>query len=320
MFSSKRNATVVLGARLEMSVWIAPSAHLEARRIDTCDMLTPAGARWQVQGNDNEVKVTDEDGQAVDGVHGHVENGACVLGILSVRKEQLGNWLFSVTVAGAGARYGLVISTNNQVTDLRLPTAVLPLHYEVRLVSDLGYSGHNTRFDGWVKMFTEVAEDTSVLTFHMDEITPAGVPEVQKQQADGSIVNVTVSTVTFDFQRTFVHLELEEGWEVGASYIVRTEFYADISTSARRIAYGRNISYGFYSQICSETNGDPKRCWFTQGGPTFIRTVFPCMDEPSFKATFSLEVGRTEQYHVRSNTPLMDTVPLGVPYFLNNLK
>ena len=68
-------------------------------------------------------------------------------------------------------------------------------------------------------------------------------------------MNVTVSTVTFDFQRTFVHLELEEGWEVGARYFVRTEFYADISTSARRIAYGRNISYGFYSKICSETNG-----------------------------------------------------------------
>ena len=259
--------------------------------------------------------MTDEDGQAVDGVYGHVENGACVLGILSVREEQLGNWMFSVTVAGAGARYGVVISTNNLVTDLRLPTAVLPLHYEVRLVPDLEYPGPNTRFDGWVKMFTMVAEETSVLTFHMDEITPAGVPEVLKQQADGSIMNVTVSTVTFDFQRTFVHLELEEGWEVGASYIVRMEFYADIITSARKIAYGRNISSGFYSQICSDTNGDPKRCWFTHLQPTFIRSVFPCMDEPSFKATFSLEVGRTEQYHVRSNTPLVDTVPLGMPYF-----
>ena len=46
---------MVLGARLEMSVWIAPSAHLEAGRIDTCDMLTPAGARWHILGNDNEV-------------------------------------------------------------------------------------------------------------------------------------------------------------------------------------------------------------------------------------------------------------------------
>ena len=122
-----------------------------------------------------------------------------------------------------GFQYGLVITTAELVTDVRLPTAVLPLHYQVRLIPDFeATEGSRIRYDGNVEMFVEVVAETPIFTFHMDELTPDtewllqdDPPMVQKQEADGSILNVTVSRITFDFQRTFVHLELEEGWEVG---------------------------------------------------------------------------------------------------------
>ena len=41
-----------------------------------------------------------------------------------------------------------------------------------------------------------------------------------------------------------------------------------------------------------------------------MRNAFPCLDEPAMKATFSLEIGRTEEFHVRTNNPLLETVPL----------
>ena len=50
-------------------------------------------------------------------------------------------------------------------------------------------------------------------------------------------------------------------------------------------------------------------CWFTQFESTNARNAFPCLDEPSFKATFDVSVGRTEDYHARSNMPLINTVP-----------
>ena len=209
----------------------------------------------------------------VAGVTGSIDGHTAAISVEAATEEHLGNWIFYVVSDIDGFQYGLVITTDELVTDVRLPTAVLPLHYQVRLIPDFeATEGSNIRYDGNVEMFVEVVAETPIFTFHMDELTPDtewmqedDLPAmVQKQEADGSILNVTVSRVTFDFQRTFVHLELEEGWEVGARYAVRFFFYADITR-------GGFYTYGFYPQVCSETNGEDKMCWFTQGESTTIR-------------------------------------------------
>ena len=208
----------------------------------------------------------------VAGVTGSVDGHTANISVEAATEEHLGNWIFYVVSDIDRFQYGLVITTDELVTDVRLPTAVLPLHYQVRLIPDFeATEGSRIRYDGNVEMFVEVVAETPIFTFHMDELTPdtewllqEDPPMVQKQEADGSILNVTVSRITFDFQRTFVHLELEEGWEVGARYAVRFFFYADITR-------GGFYTYGFYPQVCSETNGEDKMCWFTQGESTTIR-------------------------------------------------
>ncbi|KAA0203955.1 hypothetical protein HAZT_HAZT004062 [Hyalella azteca] len=48
----------------------------------------------------------------------------------------------------------------------------------------------------------------------------------------------------------------------------------------------------------------------TQFQPTHARYMFPCLDEPSFKARFSLRVARPTNSTCISNTPLSVTAPL----------
>ena len=46
------------------------------------------------------------------------------------------------------------------------------------------------------------------------------------------------------------------------------ELVLEFSSNQSRGSY---YTYGFYPQVCSETNGEDKMCWFTQGESTTIR-------------------------------------------------
>ena len=45
------------------------------------------------------------------------------------------------------------------------------------------------------------------------------------------------------------------------------------------------------------------RIWVTQMEAVHARQMFPCLDEPRYKATFQLHVARTENFTALSNTP-----------------
>lgn len=42
------------------------------------------------------------------------------------------------------------------------------------------------------------------------------------------------------------------------------------------------------------------------------RQAFPCFDEPGFRSTFNVTIGRAEGYHSLANAPLKETVPMWV--------
>jgi len=263
-----------------------------------CMVITPSGQTLTVADG----SVSDDAGNAVEGVIGSEDVNACGVTVTSAVEEQLGDWYF--VYSQEEVIYKMIITTASVVSDIRLPETFSPTHYNVRLVPDLEYEGSNIKFDGEVTMYLTKLTDTSIITFHADEITPLGVPTVHKTLLIGGSEEVQVEEVHFDFLRTFVHLKVKEqdGGIPSDDWVVALSFTADI-------ARGAYSTYGFYPQICSETNGNPKKCWFTQFESTNARNAFPCLDEPALKATFNIEVGRTEDYHVRSNMPLRTTVP-----------
>ena len=260
-----------------------------------CFVTTPTGESWQVSASG----VSGEDGFDIPGVEGSFTSDQCWLSVTTASEEHLGDWRFDISVDNPfPPQPSFIITTDNLVTDVRLPSTFTPIHYDVTLIPDFDSTGDNITYEGSVTMYLESRySNNNLLTFHVDELTLAGDPEICQQQNCSA---TPVARMVYDFQRTFVHLETSASFLAGSAYEVYLYFKADLSR-------GRYYTYGFYPQVCSETNGDPKLCWFTQGESTTMRNAFPCLDEPALKATFILTIGRTEDYFTRTNTPLVES-------------
>ena len=270
-----------------------------------CEVVTPGGSTWSVTSSG----VTDETGQTVAGAEpaGGGDGSVCGLLIATTLQEHIGDWRCRQEDRQEdGVTVELVLSTQDVLQDLRLPETFLPRHYDIRLVPDMDYQGEKIVFEGEVNMTVMALVDTNTFTFHSDEITPLGVPSLVHVSDLGS-TEVGVKTLTFDLQRTFVHLSLPANSVLseGSEYRVFVPFSANITRQGR-------TNYGLHPAPCSqqEEGEESPQCWFTQFESTFARTAFPCLDEPGLKATFSVEVGRREEYQARSNMPLLSSVSM----------
>jgi len=266
-----------------------------------CVWVTPDGETWHVG-----TEVVDEEcgaaGCVVDGVE-PVDAGpeGCGIMITESTEDLFGGW--RCIYSKDGVNVSLAISTEQSVGGLRLPETFIPKHYHVELVPDLDSQGSQHTFSGSVSMLVEAAVNTPLFTFHSDELTIVDLSAFEITGEDP--IPLALGFAYFDFQRTFVHIDLADGMEftAGSLYEINVKFSADQTR-------GSYFSYGFYHRVCSAAPGDENQCWYTQFESTNARNAFPCLDEPGLKAKFSMQVARNEEYHSLSNMPLLETVPM----------
>ena len=287
-FSTERTDSVLTGKELYLGC-----SKTDVPVWGECQWVTPTGDTWHVSNG----TVTDDDGSVIDGVVGHGGSQNCSVVIAEVMEDHLGDWRCRYLVEDI--KYELIITTESLVTDIRLPQLFDVQHYNILLIPD--YSSipvTHIKFEGYSEMYVVPLENTAILTFHSDEITPMKINVNHGNKTD------TVTEVHFDFQRTFVHVKVEGGFAAREGYTVHVDFAANIQRS------GFYTTYGFYPQFCTENNDDPtKMCWFTQMQQTYARTAFPCFDEPSFKSRWNIQIARPADYHAKSNAPLLDSNP-----------
>ncbi|XP_060647082.1 LOW QUALITY PROTEIN: aminopeptidase Ey-like [Drosophila nasuta] len=70
----------------------------------------------------------------------------------------------------------------------------------------------------------------------------------------------------------------------------------------------------------SSTRAHKEFLFLTQFELNDARFVFPCFDEPAFKASFSFTLGRPSGYNAVSNTRLMETTNEGKNYFVDHFE
>ena len=163
----------------------------------------------------------------------------------------------------------------------RLPRHVLPTHYDIRLEPDL----ETLRFDGSVGIDIDITTptDTIVLNTADIDIKSAGLVS-----ASGSIA---VTEMSYDEEYERVTLVLETTATPG-SYRLEIEHSGIINDQLR----------GLYKSVYRDAEGNEHTIAASQCQTTDARRVFPCWDEPDFKATFQTTMVIASDLAVYTNT------------------
>ena len=155
---------------------------------------------------------------------------------------------------------------------LRLPGGTTPSEYALRLQVDMA----ETKYSGEVRIRVAVQEKTQALRVHLDPQV-----EVEEARIDGEVVSA--------------HRLPWQVLEVQGSQVLTGEHELCVRFRGR-IGWG---TLGFNS---SQREGNVMAA--THFEPIYARQVFPCFDEPHFKAVFRLTV-EVDGFEVVSNTPIL---------------
>lgn len=173
--------------------------------------------------------------------------------------------------------------------DVRLPSHLLPLHYDLYLHPDL-VSG---LFMGRVTIAIEATSPTSYFLVHTKYLD---ISDTRLLNEDGDEVSYMRA---FEYGRNEFWVVQLEAEVVAGNYSLSMEFNGNLT---------RGIT-GFYKSVYTNRIGEKVSIATSKFQPTYARKAFPCFDEPSFKSTFSTVLVRPSQgYIALSNMPVAEEV------------
>lgn len=171
----------------------------------------------------------------------------------------------------------------------RLPTTLSPTHYEVHLkITSEAFTASGSAYEGTIVVQFQALADTNEIVLH-SSYSFITITEIQLNNEiiseDNYFVNSTTDILTITY---------DSGLLIGRSYALLIEFEGRLSTSDM---------YGWYKSSYEDADGVTKYLATTQFQTTYARRAFPCWDEPSFKATFTILITYPSELNALSNTP-----------------
>lgn len=168
--------------------------------------------------------------------------------------------------------------------NIRLQSTVVPETYDIRLWVDLD----TFQVSGSVNISCSVTSDVTYVAFHAKdmEITThsiyRGTVSVPHDKCDFPENDFSVFNLTKPLAPGPITIRLQ------FNYILREDLA------------------GFYRSSYMNTNGERQFLATTQFESTDARRAFPCFDEPSFKANFSLRMTHHPRYKTWFNMPAVE--------------
>uniref|UniRef100_A0A8D0AKY8 Aminopeptidase n=1 Tax=Sander lucioperca TaxID=283035 RepID=A0A8D0AKY8_SANLU len=176
---------------------------------------------------------------------------------------------------------------------LRLPRYIIPLHYHLLLHPNLT----SLSFTGSVQIQIDVQNNTNWVVLHSKglQISKATIVDQNLAHLSDQVLPV-LHNPSHDQIGIFSPRVLSSGQK----YFLYIEFGAELADGF----------YGFYRSNYRTSTGETRTLASTHFEPTSARMAFPCFDEPSFKANFSVRIRRSPEYISLSNMPVVKTVEI----------
>ncbi|KAI9551913.1 hypothetical protein GHT06_022250 [Daphnia sinensis] len=190
-----------------------------------------------------------------------------------------------------------------QGEDLRLPGDILPRLYNIRLFPFIEEGNWTT--DGYVEIDVECIIATVNISINSLDLTIDQASITVTDQQTGNSIPV-VNFIDEQSNRERITLQVSQPLTVGNRYKITMKYISILNT----------LLTGFYRSDYVE-NGVTKYLAVSDFEATSARRAFPCFDEPTMKANFTVTLGRKETWTSASNMPLIRTEPIvGVPGFV----
>uniref|UniRef100_A0A3B3V5P3 Aminopeptidase n=1 Tax=Poecilia latipinna TaxID=48699 RepID=A0A3B3V5P3_9TELE len=170
---------------------------------------------------------------------------------------------------------------------LRLPRYIVPLHYHLLLHPNLT----TLSFTGTVQIQIDVQNNTNWVVLHSKglQISKATILDQNLNHLSDQVLPV-LHNPSHEQIGIFSPRVLSSGQK----YFLYMEFEAELAEGF----------YGFYKSTYRTSEGETRFLASTHFEPTSARMAFPCFDEPSFKANFSVRIRRSRDYISLSNMPI----------------
>ncbi|CAI2353453.1 unnamed protein product [Caenorhabditis sp. 36 PRJEB53466] len=173
------------------------------------------------------------------------------------------------------------VETGPSAADLRLPTSVEPISYELAIKTYLpGFEykaadNKSLTFEGQVTIELNITQSIRKITLNSVDLTYNDT--ICTLNVDGKEIPIRVEPHP-DFEKVFFHLNSAVG---------------PTSNATLKIGYSgrlRTDMTGLYQTTYTNSKGEKKMAAVTQMEPIYARRMVPCFDEPAFKATWKVTV------------------------------
>ncbi|HEY7930755.1 MAG TPA: M1 family metallopeptidase [Acidimicrobiales bacterium] len=172
----------------------------------------------------------------------------------------------------------------------RLARTYVPSAYRLFLTPDLSAF----TFSGRVEIDLEVTESLNELTLHALEL------ELGATTLTSGGVSLLASAVSYDDTYETATLRFEEALPTGPA-VLEIAFTGTLNDQL----------HGFYRSTYEDADGVTHVIATTQFEHSDARRAFPCFDEPSFKATYQVNLTVPRDLAAYSNSPVASDVDLG---------
>ncbi|XP_037009748.2 endoplasmic reticulum aminopeptidase 2 [Artibeus jamaicensis] len=177
----------------------------------------------------------------------------------------------------------------------RLPSEVIPLHYELSVHPNLT----SLDFAASEQIEVLVRDATQFIILHSKDLEIMNVTLHSEEDLRYKKPGKKLNVLSYPAHQQ-IALLVPEKLKADLRYYVAIDFQAKLADGFE----------GFYKSTYRTLGGETRTIAVTDFEPTEARMAFPCFDEPLFKANFTIKIRRESRHIALSNMPKVKTIEL----------